>query len=328
MSPAPWPGNGLPSPRRRPGCTRMAHALGLAAVLVVLVVPATARAQAGVPGKGHGSVSIAVQQLYVKYHLDWQGNKIDAGHITSDSVFLNLDYGITERLAINVGIPYVRKKYVGSAPHNFDAFDDGHADHVHLDHIDDGRWQGGWQDVSVALRYNWRSEPWLVTPFLSYNTPARDYQYFGHAAIGTHQWRVEAGVDVAHRFEPPLQDLYFQGGYGYSRTQEILGIRTDFSTLNLELGYFTSPRWTVRALAVARKTHGGLDFPVDFPRRDDALFLNHDRIQRVDYVELGAGASYQLDDKYSLYGTWMHTVWGENGHATDYGITVGVVRGF
>jgi hypothetical protein len=319
MPSTPRPGKGLPSSRRWLAC-----ALALAG----LVLSAEAGAQASVPGNGHGSVGIAMQQLYVKYHLDYRGNKIDAGSITSDTVFLNLDYGITERLAINVSLPYVRKKYVGHAPHNFDAFDDGHEDHVHLDNIDDGHWQGGWQDVSVALRYNWRSEPWLVTPFLSYNAPVRDYQYFGHAAIGAHQWRVEAGVDVAHRFEPPLQDLYFQGGYGYSKTQEILGIDADYSTLNLELGYFTSPRWTVRALATARKTHGGLDFPIDFPRRDDELFLNHDRIQRVDYIELGAGASYQLDAQYSLYGTVMRTVWGENGHATDYAVTIGAVRGF
>lgn len=328
MRPSPRPGKGVPAPRRVPAIALTLTGFALAGLATSLPVTA----QAWVPGKGHGSISVAVQQLYVKHHLDWRGNEIDAGHITANSVLLNLDYGVTERLALSVGFPYIRKKYVGNRSHDFDVFnnpgdDHDHGDHQHLEETDDGRYHGGWQDLSLRLRYNWRSEPWMITPFISFNTPARDYAYFGHAATGTRQDQLGIGVDVGRHFEPPFQNLYFQAGYGYSKVEEKLGIHADYSTLNLDLGYFLTPRWSVRALAVARKTHGGLDFPKDFPRNDDQRFLNHDRIQRVDYVELGAGASVQLDD-YALYGTWLRTAWGENGHAADYAITIGISRDF
>lgn len=301
-------------------------AIAAGAVLLSAIGPwPTARAQnqAWVPAQGHGSVSLAYQHLFVEWHTLSDGTKGKPGTITSRTLFFNLDYGLTDRLALSAGIPYKSNKFEGTGPHDPGSLDHDHGDTL----IDDGRYHSGWQDWSLGLRYQWRSEPWAITPFLAYGTPSRDYTTFAHSAPGTGQWRLEAGIAVGKRFAPPRQNLYVQGSYGYAYMEKV-DRRVNHSTLSLELGYFLTPQLTARVLVVGQKTHNGFDFPEDFPGRTDDHFFHHDQNLRNDFVNVGAGINYQLNDHYTLFADYGHTVWGENTHLIDYAITVGVSRGF
>jgi hypothetical protein len=279
-------------------------------------------ANAWVPAKGHGEISIAYQHLYVRYHTGSHGQRAIPGTIRDRSVFLGLDYGLTDRVALTVGGAFKSNRYRG-LPHP--PVDDDHGEQF----IDDGRYHAGWADWNVGLRYQWRSDPWAVTPYVSYGTPIRDYPTYAHGAVGTGQKRVELGLNVGHRFGPPLQNLYVQGGYGYSFMEVVDHRRVNHSTLSLELGYFVTPRLTARVTVVGQKTHNGLDFPDDYPPDvDSEQLFHHDQNLRNDFINVGAGVDWQINDRYVGFANVGRTVWGENTHLIDYAITVGISRGF
>lgn len=288
-----------------------------------------AHAQLSVPGKGEGALTATYQYVGDHYHLTGKGDKVSAGKITGQSLQLRLDYGLTSRLALSVTAPYMIKRYIGPVPHNPDPFNRDGDGGEHIDRIDTGDYHGGWQDPSVGLRWRWRDTPWAITPFATYSWPSHDYTYFAHAALGTRQKKLALGVFAGRQFGPRFQRLYAQGSYSYTFVEAVLDIGVDFSTLTGEVGYFFTPNVSGRVFATYRKTHGGLDFPFDFPPpRTTELFLNHDRVQRVDYLNYGLGATWRLGGKYSLGANWMTTGWGENGHAIHNAWTVGISRNF
>ena len=306
----------------------------------------SAQAQLYVPPKGSGLISANLQAVTDHWHLDYQGNEVGPARITTNTLVLKFEYGLTDNLAVNLTAPYTEKKFRASAggapPHDPDPFNHGHDEHdhehEHVERLDDGAFHGHWQDWGVGLRYRLRTEPLAVTAFANYSWPSHDYTFFAHAAPGTGQKRTQIGIAAGRPFGPPWINTYIQGSYSYTFVEKVLDLSVNYSTLNLELGYHFTPRLTGRAFATYRKTHGGLDFPVDFPWRgstpipdDDALvelFLNHDRIQRVDYLNGGVGLAWQFDDNYSLSLDYLQTLWGENGHKIHNAVSLGIYRTF
>src|SRR5262245_15108113 len=87
-----------------------------AAALLAIAIPFApeARAQASVPEQGGGSWALAGQSVIVHDHTDYHGVPGDFGKTHTRMLFLGLDYGLTDRLAVNIGLPYVKSKYVGA----------------------------------------------------------------------------------------------------------------------------------------------------------------------------------------------------------------------
>jgi hypothetical protein len=311
---------------------RSGRVSGIAMLLAAsALASAAARAQLMVPARGEGTLTLTYQYVGDHYHLNGHGDKVSAGKITGQSVQLRLDYGLTSRLALSVTAPYMKKRYIGPFPHNVDPFDppgEDDGDHEHIGRIDDGDYHGGWQDPGIGLRWRWRDKPWAITPFVNYSQPSHDYTFYAHSALGTRQRKLALGVFAGRQFGPRFTRLYAQGSYSYTFVEEVQDVSVDFSTLTGEVGWFFTPRFSARAFATYRKTHGGLDFPFDFPSRTDQLFLNHDRVQRIDYLNYGFGATWRLGERYSLGANWMTTGWGENGHAIHNAWTVGISRSF
>ena len=314
-----------------------------AALLLAALLATPAHAQLAVPAKGEGYVSASYQVVTDHYHLLWNGDKADAGHIKAHSAQLRIDYGLTDRLAVNFSVPYIYKRYVGDFPHNTDPFEPHaaaavarapggvlpmHDGEEHIDVLDDGDFHGSWQDWQVGVRWRWRDWPWALTPFATYSQPMRDYTWFAHAAPGTHQRKLALGLAAGHHFGPRWPKLYAQAAYSYTFVEEVLDIPVDFSTLYVEAGWFVTPTVSVRGFASYRKTHGGLDFPIDFPSRTNELWFNHDRVQRIDYLNVGLGASWNVTPRWTVAGDWFTTAWGENGHAIHNAVIVSVSRAF
>src|SRR5262245_57350177 len=82
----------------------------IAAPLIVLTCASLARAQAFVPPKGEGTVSFLYQDLFVKYHY-FGPTRTDNGSIASKMMVVDVTYGVTDKLAVSAGIPWVAAKY-------------------------------------------------------------------------------------------------------------------------------------------------------------------------------------------------------------------------
>src|SRR5262249_52271057 len=76
-------------------------------------------------------------------------------------------------------------------------------------------------------------------------------------------------------------------------------------------------------------THGGIQFP---PGGLAAIPLQyrytHDVIQRVHYLNLGAGFAYSIKDSVDLFGSFSREVTGLNGHKLNRGVTLGASWSF
>lgn len=283
-----------------------------------------AQTQSWVPGKGHGSVLVAYQDLFISTHTFADGAKGFPGTISNHAVFFSLDFGLTDRLAVNVFLPFKAGQFEGPGVHNPGALSDDHGESF----IDDGDFHSAWQDWRVTARYQLRAAPLKITPFISFGYPSHDYNTFAHSALGTGQKNLQIGVNIGRQFEPPFHKIYFQAGYSYSIMEKVEDRRVNHSTFTVEAGYFFTPRLTGNLLVTAQKTYNGFDFPDDYPNRTDDHYYYHDQNLRNDFVNVGAGVSFQFNQRYSSSLTYGHTVWGENAHLIDHAITLGVVRSF
>jgi hypothetical protein len=272
-------------------------------------------AQAWVPLKGEGSVSILYQDLFVADHLRANGTREDRGQVRSQGLLFDATYGLTDRLAVTLGVPAVRARYTGKAPHP-NAQDNGDA-------------HAGLQDIRLGVRYNVVRGPVTITPFVGTNMPSHAYQTFAHAAYGRRVRELELGVYVGRIVSPRLPNAFAQARYSYSFVERVVGIHHDRSTLDVELGYFVTPKVRVFALGVGQKTHGGIDLP-DAGWR--ALPLeqqpNHDRIARADMLDTGGGLQVSVSRSFDVFGSYMTTIAGRNGHALQRAVTMGVAWSF
>lgn len=297
------------------------------AVLVVtaflflqLAAPEAASAQAWLPGKGRGNVSIGFKNLYVKYHTDSKGTRFDRGRIRANVVSMDLDYGVTRRLAVNVSLPFSAIKYTGSAPH-MDA---------HTEFLDDGNYHAAVQDFRFGLRYGLvRYSPIVVTPFADGVVPSHNYETFAHAAIGRNLRELLVGTSIGWQGESSfLANAYFQTRISYGFVERVLGYSHNRSNIDAELGYFLTPRLAVSSLASFAKHHGGLDW--DSTKGTPAQqwtpeeFLHHDELTRADMLDIGVGASFLVNRSTSVYATVLHTPWAINGHPLHVGVMAGI----
>jgi hypothetical protein len=286
----------------------------LAALIVQQIGAASARAQAWVPAKGEGAVAISFSDMFVKNHR-LPEVEIDRGHITGRSLLLDLTYGLTDKIAIDVAIPYVVSKYSGARPHP--------------SNLDNGAYHGTFQDFRLAFRYNVLSGPLTITPFAGAIIPSHHYQYFAHSAPGRQLREITVGTYAGARLDPVVPGGFVQARYAYGFTQEVLHIAHNRSVFDLEVGHFVRDSLRVFALGNVQRTHGGVDLSLDSPQTlGPILFSRHDQITRDNHINLGIGAAYSLNESMDIFGSIGTNVSGRNGHAIRRGITIGMAWSF
>ncbi len=289
------------------------------------------KAGAAIPEEGGGSVSVAYQYAHVEDHLRSNGAKVDVGSIRAQSLLFQVNYGVTEHFAVYANIPYVRKsfKQPGNMPIGHRRWNSNGPTND-ISYEDDGDWHGSFQDVLVAVQYQMSWGQWLVTPFMAVGGPSHEYEYFAHAAIGSYQRKFTLGVETARVLPEPFDRFFVQLGTDVSQYQKYQGMTLRRAVGTVETGYAATERLQLRVFVLGQKTFGGLDFPGDVVpfQANPELFHHHDQVQRVDFVDAGFGASYSLTGRVDMFGSFLNTLWGENGHDTDYLITVGLSRWF
>jgi hypothetical protein len=291
--------------------SRRADVFGPLLGVALLACSSNVSAQAWLPGAGEGAVSVLYQNSLVDRHLGSDGSRIDSGTIRVDGLLLDVTYGVTEKIALTLNVPFLAAKYEGVKPHPNSP-------------IDDGRLHGAFQDLRFDVRYNVVTAPFAITPFVATVLPSHDYQYYGHAAVGRDLNEVQVGAYVARVLDPFIPGAFVQGRYAYGFTQQLFDISHNRSMLDLELGYFVSPKLRTFGLATGQITHGGVEligaFPFNLPTEQ---IVHHDQISRVNMLDLGGGAQLSLTPSMDVFGSVLHTMSGTNGHALSYLVTVG-----
>jgi hypothetical protein len=286
-----------------------------ASAIAWLAFASNARAQAWVPAKGEGSVSLLYQNLFVEHHLSATGVKQNKGEIHSNNLLVDANYGITDRLAITLALPYIRTRYSGTARHP--------------GVLDDGTAHSGFQDVRFGVRYNIYDGPITITPFIGTSVPSHSYEYFAHAAYGPRVRALELGTYIGRIVPLGSRPAFVQARYSYAFLEEIVGIDRGRSSLDFEVGYFLSDSIRVFATSTGQKTHGGINVP-DAGWKDLPLDQqqHHDRIARIDILDVGGGLQMSLSKSWEIFGSFTKTVSGENAHALARGLTIGASWSF
>ena len=279
-----------------------------AAVCCVLTMFAcTAFSQAWVPEKGEGSVSINYQKLVGYDHFDFTGARAKIGTDRAQTTSVEIEYGLTDRLAFNADVLYVASKYNGEFPEA---------------PLDDGRYHAEFQDAHFQLRYNTTQKPVVLTPFISVTVPTHDYETSGHSATGRHFTELLVGVNAGRQLVPFLPKLYVQGRYSFALLKHFEGLNLNRSNFDAEVGWLANRKLTLRLLASWQKTYGGLRAPIDFEEAGPEQFEFHDRALRTSYFRLGGGVTYSLNRTFDINVGSLGTITGLNGLAVN-GLAIG-----
>src|SRR5690242_19610051 len=116
---------------------RSVKPLSALSIFILSLLPSCLHAQAWLSPKDQGTVSLLYQYGFDRYHAMSQGEAVDRGHISMQALMLDVDYSLTDRLAIRVALPFIDGKYSGTQPHLLVR---GQPDTIVA--IDDGRYHG------------------------------------------------------------------------------------------------------------------------------------------------------------------------------------------
>ena len=281
----------------------------LAALCLDLAVPMTACAQAWLPAEGEGRVTLSYQNLYVRYHRNYLGQKTDQGPIRTHSSLASFEYGLTRNLAIDADVAHVTSRFegfVGPVPHG---------------PADTGAYHPTLQDARIALRFNAVNRSFVLTPYIAVAFPTHDYETRGHSAPGRGLKELHIGVNGGRDLEVVLPGSYVHGRYTYAVVEGVEEFNLNRSNADLEVGFFATRRLSLRFLAGLQRTHGGLLIPIDdhHPHFHDI----HDQATRANFVRLGGGGSFAITRSLDLHADYVRTVAGNNTHAPR-GIAIGI----
>jgi hypothetical protein len=283
--------------------TRRAAVVAALATAVQFTLIGSASGQAWLPRARQGSVTFVAQDVR---HIGrvfgpvW----VRCCDTTNASIDVDVEYGITNRLAVSAGLPFVFAKYLGEAPDGPAAFLPYVAgDKCHCLHH-------GFQDIQFAARYNLVrvGHTFALTPSVSFGAPTHGYDYVGEAVVGFGLKELRVGVDAGQRFDAVVPGLSVEGEYQYAVVQRVLGIAHNRSNGRLELSYEFWRGLTAYWLLSWQHTHGGLRFPEDvqpFPER----WTEFHRLLRDGYVQMGAGASIAVGN-WQIAASFLRTVRG------------------
>jgi hypothetical protein len=287
----------------------------LLVTVVFLCDAPAAHAQAWVPSRGEGAVSIQWQNMLTKDHFV-PTYRVDIGHVQSNVMVIDVTYGVTDKLALDVSLPYIASKYTGTQPHPT--------------RLDDGSYHATLQDLRFAVRYNVRAGRLALTPYVGTIMPSHDYEFFAHAAPGRDLREFQIGTFVAKLVDAPLPGLFVSTRVAYGFQESVQNIGHGRGMLDVEIGQFVTDRFRAFAIGAGQLTRGGIDIGIGpgglaIPL---ALLPYHDQIDKTHYLNVGGGASFSLGETVDIFGSIVTNVANRNGHALNRGIDVGISWAF
>ncbi len=276
---------------------------------LVMISPSPTNGQAWVPEKGQLSISTFYEYTDIGNHLfsgDFifegvnRGKAVDGGDIKSHTTHLNLDYGISNRLAFTASVPLVISKFegIGAPVYSPD---------------DDGKFHGAVQDFSLGIRYMSLITPLVVTPSVSIIIPSHSYETLGHTAIGRNLKELHVGLSLGKLLDFVSDNLYAQASYNFAYTEKQEGHQANRSNVDLTLGYFVGTAISVRTNLAYQNMHTGIDW-LTIDSFSHPGFHAHDRFAKATFLLLGGSLSVEVTEALNFYVGYARTLWGENTH--------------
>ena len=269
---------------------------------LLLGIPALLSGQAWTPPAGQGSVWLSGQTVHVDSHLQGNGIRAHDVDVRGKSATLGVEYGLSDRLAFGINLPYASTRLVSGIPHGGAI-------------SDDGRSHGTLTDLSVDLRYKAIDSSLVFTPMVAALIPVRDYPTRGHAAPGRGTKEYSAGFALGHNAIWLSPSLFVGGGYRYTYVERIdEDITVDRSNADVQVDYLATSRLGFRAAGMWQRTHGGLDLPLA-PELRAEHGHHHDQLARANYWRSSLGVSFGLTPTVEIVGSWSTVLRGVNTHA-------------
>jgi hypothetical protein len=271
-----------------------------------------AAAQAFTPPRRMGAITLAWQYIDNTGHRHTDGYFVARGQSVSQSVLLDAEYALTDRLAVTAGIPYVFAKYTGSLPPLSGTARDACQ-----------CWTSGPQDFSFGVRHRFGNESWAVTPLARYGQPSHDYPYGGEAALGRSLTEFQLGVATGMRLGGWASRANLQATYSYAFVERALDdISVNRSNAFGEIGYMASRRLYLRGAVLFQRTHGGLrlgsDTGVPFPLPGEVNTPERraaaDQLRRVNYWHVAGGLAFDAGPV-DVFASYIRYVAGTDTHA-------------
>ena len=271
---------------------------------------------------GSGSISLAYQSIEVN-EFDTNVSEVNIGEVQTHSLYLEVDYAITDRWLVKAGIPYIKKKYNGPARHDPLTLMPPRPE---VPFVDDGQYHSEWQDFLLEASYLWLDAPVIVEPFVALFIPSHDYPHFAQAAVGQNLWKLEFGVDLTKYM--PFSDWYYRGRFGYTFVEETVGVNVNHFRVAAEAGYFFTPGLSASAFLLGKFGNGkdANEFTPATVR--DENWYQHDRTTRHSFLNAGASVEWYINDGYMLRASALTSVWGRSVHLVHLAWTIGLTRYF
>jgi hypothetical protein len=274
--------------------------------LLLLVHCCAGQAQAWLPERGSFDLATAFSDNLNKKHYLPNGDEIDVGHTRTRIIALSATYALTDRWMLEAGVPFVQARYTGSFRHPTE--------------VDDGTYHGDVTDIHLGVHYQALMEPFAFAPYTTVVIPLHDYETLGHAAHGRGLEELWFGFYAGKSLDAWIPGTYVQGRYNYAFVEKVAGVAHDRSNADLEIGWFVTPQWSVRALFSTVDTHGGIPVPVP---RTHPLFEHHDQLAAERLRNVGAGVAWSMSDQSDIYLVYLQSVAGASAHKLDRGLTLG-----
>ncbi len=293
---------------------------GAAALPGLALAPGMAQAQAWLPSKGSFSYTIDYTDVLNKKHYTNntcfpvcdQPDEVDVGHTDNQVLSVSASYSPTDRISVNASLPVVRTRYRGP----------GLGGHDH--EIDDGSWHSTITDLQLTVNYQLVSGAFGLAPYVGAVIPTHDYTTFGHSAPGRGLNEYWVGAYAAMSLNEWVPRTYVQLRGNYAFVEEVLDIAHDRINAVLEIGYFPTPAWNLRAVVSRQWTDGGINVPVAL---DDPRFPHHDQLAAEEFVAVGGGATWVVNERVSVYAFYLQAIEGTNAHKVDHRVSTGVSYG-
>jgi hypothetical protein len=297
-----------------------------AAIGALLLLASNVNATEAESRKGSGQI-VLTYQFNATDGFESDIGPLPIGSIDTHVMNIELQYALTDRLTIVAGIPYVRKRYNdGPLPHDPLLLD---PPRPYIENVDDGDWNSDFQDFNIGAKYRAKEGAFSVEPFAYLGVPSHEYPFYGNAAVGQQLTRLQVGSSLM--WYPGLSNAYYSADIGYVFVEKTLGVNVNYWNIRAEAGYQFGPRLTGRLFGLLKKGSGNA-VPTDYPgfpgQLTDELWYQHDRMLKHNYMNIGIGLDWALNDDYSLSTNYMEMVWEDQVNLLEYAFTLSIARAF
>ena len=292
---------------------------GISLLLRVLTSASPLSAQAWGPPRGAGSLTISTQVIDNTGHRMTDGFLLEDGKSTTVAVYVEGDYGLTDRISVSLAIPYVFARYRGPGPTPANL------------PVDQCKcWHSGWQDLGGVVRLNVLNGTVALTPSFAFGVPSHRYGFEGEAVIGYGLREARVALDSGVRFDALSPKLSVQGRYAYTFVERAVGISHNRSNVTATGAYQATRRLSTRGIVLWQHTHGGVRFGsltgVPFFPPGEAntpeRFRQHDRLLHDCNWRLGGDLGYSFTG-FDIFASYLHFMGGTDTHA-GYTVTIGL----